>query len=45
VQSTFFTISSYELWVMPLVLILAALAGLLPAMVAYRTDVSKNLAS
>lgn len=45
VQSTFFTISSYELWVMPLVLALAAFAGLLPAMVAYRTDVSKNLAS
>jgi putative ABC transport system permease protein len=45
VQSTFFTVSSYEWLVLPLVLILAALAGLLPAMVAYRTDVSRNLAA
>ena len=45
VQATFFTISSYEWLVLPLVLILATLAGLLPAAVAYRTDVSRNLSS
>ncbi|MGV3484952.1 MAG: ABC transporter permease [Planctomycetaceae bacterium] len=45
VQATFFTVSSYEWMVLPLVMVLAAMAGLLPAMVAYRTDVSRNLAS
>jgi putative ABC transport system permease protein len=45
VQATFFTVSSYELLVFPVVLVLAALAGLLPALIAYRTDVSRNLAA
>ena len=45
VHANFFTISSFEWFVLPLVLVLAALAGLLPAMVAYRTDVSRNLAA
>jgi len=45
VQATFFTVSSYEWLVLPLVLLLAALAGLLPAMLAYRTDVSRNLSA
>lgn len=45
VWAGFFTLSSYELLVLPLVLLLAVLAGLLPAAVAYRTDVSTNLAA
>jgi putative ABC transport system permease protein len=45
VHATFFTISTYELYVLPFVLILATLAGLLPAAVAYRTDVGQNLAA
>ncbi len=45
VHATFFMVSSYEVLVLPLVLVLAALAGLLPAMIAYRTDVSRNLSS
>jgi putative ABC transport system permease protein len=45
VHANFFTVSSYEYFVLPLVLILAVLAGFLPAAVAYRTDVSRNLAS
>ncbi|WP_153555987.1 ABC transporter permease [Roseimaritima sediminicola] len=40
-----FSTSQYELVILPLVLALAALAGLLPAMVAYRTDVTKNLSA
>ena len=43
VQVGLFTVSTAELWVIPLVLGLAALAGLLPALVGYRTDVAKNL--
>lgn len=43
VQVSFFTVSQTELWVIPLVLGLAAVAGLLPALVGYRTDVAKNL--
>jgi ABC-type lipoprotein release transport system permease subunit len=38
-------VSKYEFLVLPLVLLLAMLAGLLPATVAYRTDVSRNLAA
>lgn len=38
-----FTTSDYELWVLPLVVILALVAGLLPALTAYRTDVGSNL--
>ncbi len=45
VRPHFLTISSFEVWVLPLVLLLAALAGFLPAAVAYRTDVSRNLAA
>lgn len=43
VQVSFFTSSQAELWVIPLVLGLAAIAGLLPAVIGYRTDVAKNL--
>jgi putative ABC transport system permease protein len=43
VQVGFLTVTQTELWVIPLVLGLAALAGLLPAFVGYRTDVAKNL--
>ncbi len=38
-----FSTSPYELIILPLVLGLAALAGLLPAVAAYRTDVTANL--
>ncbi len=40
-----FSTSSYEWTVLPLVLVLALLAGLLPALAAYRTDVGSNLAA
>lgn len=43
VQVGLLTVSQAELMVIPLVLVLAAIAGLLPALVGYRTDVSKNL--
>jgi len=43
IQVGLFTITKTELWVIPLVLFLAGLAGLLPALVGYRTDVAKNL--
>lgn len=45
VQAGFFTFSQYEFLVLPLVVLLAILAGLLPAAVAYRTDVSRNLSA
>lgn len=45
VWAGFLTVSGYEFFVLPLVLLLAILAGLLPAAVAYRTDVSRNLAA
>ncbi len=45
VWAGFFKVSKYEFLVLPLVLLLATLAGLLPATVAYRTDVSRNLAA
>jgi len=45
VRPTFFTVSTYELYVLPFVLLLAVLAGLLPAAIAYRTDVGRNLAA
>ncbi|TVP97369.1 MAG: FtsX-like permease family protein [Planctomycetaceae bacterium] len=41
----FFRVSQFEFLVLPLVLLLATLAGLLPATIAYRTDVSRNLAA
>ncbi|QEG43656.1 ABC transporter permease [Roseimaritima ulvae] len=43
VQPGLFSTSPYELVILPLVLGLAALAGLLPAVAAYRTDVTANL--
>lgn len=37
------TITAYELTLIPGLVILATLAGIIPALVAYRTDVSRNL--
>ena len=45
VQVGVFTTSTYELYILPLVLVLALLAGLLPAASAYRTDVGSNLSA
>ncbi len=45
VQVGILTTSSYEGWIFPLVLILAGLAGFLPAWSAYRTDVGSNLSA
>ena len=45
VKAGFLTFSQFEFLVLPLVLLLAILAGLLPAAVAYRTDVSRNLSA
>ncbi len=45
VQVGILTTSGYEWYIFPLVLILAALAGILPAASAYRTDVGTNLAA
>ncbi|MEM6468672.1 MAG: FtsX-like permease family protein [Planctomycetota bacterium] len=39
------TTSVYELYILPLVMALALVAGLLPAWSAYRTDVGSNLAA
>jgi putative ABC transport system permease protein len=41
----FFTTSSSELYILPLVFLLALIAALLPAWSAYRTDVGSNLAA
>lgn len=45
VQVSFFTTSGNEIWILPLVIILALIAALLPAWSAYRTDVGSNLSS
>jgi putative ABC transport system permease protein len=45
IQVGFFSTSTYELAVLPLVIALALLAGLLPALSAYRTDVGSNLSA
>jgi len=45
VQVGFFSTSNYEFTVLPLVLILALIAALLPAWSAYRTDVGSNLSA
>ena len=45
VQVGFFTTSDYELAILPLVFVLALIAGFLPAWSAYRTDVGSNLAA
>ncbi|MCC6509122.1 MAG: ABC transporter permease [Pirellulaceae bacterium] len=37
------SVTTYELWLIPGLMGLATLAGLIPAMAAYRTDVSRNL--
>ncbi len=43
VQVSFFTTSNNEIWILPLVVLLALIAALLPAWSAYRTDVGSNL--
>lgn len=43
VQVSFFTTSNNEIWILPLVILLALIAALLPAWSAYRTDVGSNL--
>ena len=45
VRPGMFSMSYYEFYILPLVLILALIAGLLPAMSAYRTDVGSNLSA
>jgi len=45
VQIGFFTTSESEIYILPLVLVLALIAALLPAWSAYRTDVGSNLAA
>ena len=45
VQVGFLTTSNYEIWILPLVLVLALIAALLPAWSAYRTDVGSNLSA
>ncbi|MFK8114457.1 MAG: ABC transporter permease [Rubripirellula sp.] len=45
VQVGFFSISAFEIYVLPLVLALALIAALLPAWSAYRTDVGSNLSA
>ncbi len=45
VQIGMLTTSTYELYILPLVVVLALLAGFLPAYSAYRTDVGSNLAA
>jgi putative ABC transport system permease protein len=43
IQVGFFTINSWEWTLIPGIIVLAILAGLIPAFSAYRTDVSRNL--
>jgi putative ABC transport system permease protein len=43
IQIGFFTMTSYEWYIVPGLILLAVLAGIIPALVAYRTDVSKSL--
>ena len=45
VQVGLLTTSTYELYILPLVVILALFAGFLPAWFAYRTDVGSNLSA
>lgn len=45
VQVGVLTTSYYEIFILPLVLILALVAGFLPAWFAYRTDVGSNLSA
>ncbi len=39
------SVTTYELLLIPGLIVLASIAGLIPAMAAYRTDVSRNLAA
>ena len=43
VQVGFLTTTGNEIWILPLVILLALIAALLPAWSAYRTDVGSNL--
>lgn len=45
VQVNFFSTSSYEWYILPVVIFLALFAALLPAWSAYRTDVGSNLSA
>ena len=45
IQVGFLTTSYYELWIIPGLIVIGVFAGLLPAIIAYRTDVSRSLAS
>ena len=45
VQVGILTTSAYEIYILPLVFLLAVLAGFVPAASAYRTDVGSNLAA
>ncbi|MEM7475574.1 MAG: ABC transporter permease [Planctomycetota bacterium] len=45
IQIGFFTMTIYEGLIIPALILVAILAGVIPAFVAYRTDVSKNLTS
>ncbi|KAA1261304.1 Macrolide export ATP-binding/permease protein MacB [Rubripirellula obstinata] len=45
ISVNFFTVTSYEIYILPVVLALALLAALLPAWSAYRTDVGSNLSA
>lgn len=45
VQVGFFSTSNYEATILPLVILLALIAALLPAWSAYRTDVGSNLSA
>lgn len=46
IQVSFFnSITQVEVWLIPGLVILASIAGIIPALVAYRTNVSKHLAS
>ncbi|EMI22364.1 ABC-type antimicrobial peptide transport system, permease component [Rhodopirellula maiorica SM1] len=45
VRVSFFTTSTYEIAILPLVIALALFAGFLPAWSAYRTDVGSNLSA
>jgi putative ABC transport system permease protein len=45
IRVNLFSVSSYEIYILPVVLVLALFAALLPAWSAYRTDVGSNLAA
>lgn len=45
VQVTLFSVSQFEWLLLPFVLLLSLLAGMVPAMAAYRTDVGSNLSA